>query len=197
VARRTFFSFHYERDITRSVIVRNSWVTRDREASGFFDHSLWEATKKQGDLALKRLINGGLDNTSVTAVLVGTETYLRRWVRYEIVKSLERGNGLLGIYIHNIKDMTGYTAVKGPNPFDYLLYQLTNNGRTMNIFEPQNGRWVPQRDLPSISTANIPYRGLTVQGKLSTLFPTYNYSYEYIYRNIGSWIETAAIAAGR
>lgn len=197
MARRTFFSFHYQHDVTRSVVVRNSWVTRDREFSGFFDHSLWETTKKQGDFALKRLIDGGLNNTSVTAVLIGTETYMRPWVRYEIVKSLERGNGLLGIYIHSIKDINGYIAWKGQNPFDYLLYQLTNNGRSMNIFEAENSRWMPLRNLPSISTTNIPYKNLPTEGRFSILFPAYDYSYEDIYRNIGSWIETAAVVANR
>jgi len=34
MARKVFFSFHYERDIWRASIVRNSWVTKpDREAA--------------------------------------------------------------------------------------------------------------------------------------------------------------------
>ena len=33
--RRTFFCFHYEKDISRCNVVRNSWVTQDREAAGF------------------------------------------------------------------------------------------------------------------------------------------------------------------
>jgi MTH538 TIR-like domain (DUF1863) len=47
MARRVFFSFHYERDIWRASIVRNSWVTKpDRQAAGFFDASIWEEAKK-------------------------------------------------------------------------------------------------------------------------------------------------------
>ena len=37
MARRVFFSFHYERDHWRANVVRNSWVTKDRESAGFFD----------------------------------------------------------------------------------------------------------------------------------------------------------------
>lgn len=45
MARRVFFSFHYDRDIVRVSQVRNSWVTRDREAAGFWDAaSLRETT---------------------------------------------------------------------------------------------------------------------------------------------------------
>ena len=47
MARRVFFSFHYERDIWRANVVRNSWVTQDREAAGFWDASLWEEAKKK------------------------------------------------------------------------------------------------------------------------------------------------------
>lgn len=118
MARRAFFSFHYERDIWRANVVRNSWVTQpDREVAGYWDASLWEEAKKQGDIALKRMINRGLENTSVTVVLIGAETASRPWVLYEIEKSLERGNGLLGVYINGIKDRFGNGDSAGPNPF--------------------------------------------------------------------------------
>lgn len=124
MARSVFFSFHYERDIWRANVVRNSWVTKpDREAAGFWDASLWEETKKKGDEAIRRLIDQGLEDTSVTAVLIGAETASREWVRYEIEKSLERGNGLLGVYIHNIKNQDGKTDPEGPNPFDQMYVE--------------------------------------------------------------------------
>ena len=37
------------------------------------DHSIWEDAKKTSPLALKRLINGELENSTVTAVLIGTQ----------------------------------------------------------------------------------------------------------------------------
>jgi len=117
MVRRVFFSFHYERDIWRAGQVRNSWVTKDRESAGFVDAASWEAIKKQGDEAIKRWVNNQLDGTSVTVVLIGKETSSRDWVRYEIVKSHEKGNGLLGIYIHNLKDANSKTDEKGDNHF--------------------------------------------------------------------------------
>lgn len=119
MARRVFFSFHYERDIWRANVVRNSWLTQDREAAGFWDASLWEEAKKKGDDAIKRMIDKGLEGTSVTVVLIGTETSSRKWVRHEIKESYRR-NGLLGVYIHNIRDNNGHTDIKGDNPFDYI-----------------------------------------------------------------------------
>jgi len=123
MARRVFFSFHHDRDIWRANVVRNSWVTQDREAAGFWDASLWEKAKKKGHDAIKRMIDRGLEGTSVTAVLIGAETSNRQWVRYEIKESYKRRNGLLGVYIHNIKDKNGYTDTKGDNPFDRIYAQ--------------------------------------------------------------------------
>ena len=123
MARRVFFSFHYERDIWRANVVRNSWVTQDREAAGFWDASLWEEAKKKGKEAIKKMINEGLKGTSVTAVLIGKETSNREWVMYEIKSSYAIGNGLLGVYIHNIKDNEENTDSKGNNPFDTLYIE--------------------------------------------------------------------------
>src|SRR5262249_59214742 len=69
--------------------------------TGFYDSSLWEKTKLQGDAALQRLIDAGLQNTSVTVFLVGQQTYSRRWCLYERDKSLADRKGLLGIQLPN------------------------------------------------------------------------------------------------
>ena len=122
MARRVFFSFHYERDIVRASQVRNSWVTKpDREAAGFWDAASWESVKKQGDGAVKRWIDRQIDGTSVTVVLIGSETANRYYVRHEIEKSRERGNGMLGVYIHNLRDMKGATDLIGQNPFSTIF----------------------------------------------------------------------------
>ena len=130
MARRVFFSFHYERDVWRANVVRNSWVTKpDREDAGFIDAAEFEKIQRQGDLAVKRWINNQLKGTSVTAVLIGAETYKRRWVRYEIIKSFDKGNGLLGIYIHKIKDKDRNTDSKGENPFEYIGVYIDRDGK--------------------------------------------------------------------
>lgn len=55
--------------------------------------------------------------TTVTVVLIGAKTSEREYVDYEIQRSWDRGNGLLGIYIHNIEARDGYTDTKGKDPF--------------------------------------------------------------------------------
>ena len=143
MARRVFFAFHYERDIWRASQVRNSWVTKpDRKSAGFWDAADWEKVKKQGDDAIKRWINSQLEGTSVTVVLIGSETADRDWVKYEIKRSYQRGNGMLGVYIHNMKDINGFTDTKGSNPF-------------ANLYVDQNGKKVYLSDLyPTYDWAN-------------------------------------------
>lgn len=119
MARRAFFSFHYAGDVNRIGIVRNSWVTKkNKDDVGFWDAADWEKVRKDTDLAIRRWINGQLENTSVTVVLIGSETSERPWVNYEIKKSIERGNGLLGIYIHSVNGLGKGVSSKGVNPLD-------------------------------------------------------------------------------
>src|SRR6266849_5161819 len=104
MAKRVYFAFHYQDVIDfRANVVRNHNFLGGVEAAGYYDHSIWEEAKKTSPLALKRLINSELQNTSVTAVLIGSETWARRWVRYEIMKAIERSNRVLGIHINSIK----------------------------------------------------------------------------------------------
>lgn len=124
--RKVFFSFHYERDGQRASIVRNSWITKGDDA-GYIDAANWEQVKNRGETAIKRWIEDQLNGTSVTAVLIGAETSSREWVRYEILRSYERGNGMLGIYLHNIKDFQSKTDIAGTNQFGELGTDANGN----------------------------------------------------------------------
>ena len=101
--RKVFFSFHYD-DVTRANVVRNSdQITRRyRKGARFYDMSLWEEAKKQGFRAVTRMIDEGLHGSSVTCVLIGQHTWQRPYVRYEILKSVARGNGILGVRIQDV-----------------------------------------------------------------------------------------------
>lgn len=139
MAHRTFFSFHYERDVQRASVVRKSSQFKPSITPEWIEASIWEDAKTKGDAAIRKLIDDALMGTSVTAVLIGSQTASRRWVQYEIDKSIERGNGLLGIYIHNIKDFAGNADSKGTNPLPagYSTYDWINNDGYTNL-----GTWV-------------------------------------------------------
>ena len=108
MARRVFFSFHYA-DIWRVNVIRNSHIVDGTAVAGFQDGSLWEEAKKKGEIAIKRMIDQAMEGTTVTCVLIGQQTWAREYVEYEIQKSVERRNGLLGIRIHNIKNQSQHT----------------------------------------------------------------------------------------
>lgn len=105
MSRYVFFSFHYENDINRSMIVRNSWITQDRTAAGFIDKADFESIKRCGNEAVHKWIDNQLVGTSVTVVLIGSETLKRPFVQYEICSSLKRGNAVIGVHISGVKDM--------------------------------------------------------------------------------------------
>ena len=137
MARRVFFSFKYK-DVSRAMVVRNSWVTQGKEAAGFVDAAEFEKIKKQGDAAIKRWIDSQLKGTSVTVVLVGAQTCSSRWVKYEIEKSIEMGNGLLGIDISKIKDLQGNESKRcGKIPEGYSFYLWNKDEGYKNM-----GDWI-------------------------------------------------------
>lgn len=123
MARRTFFSFHYQRDIWRVNQIRNLPEVDPQAAAGFKDASIWEEARAKGEAAIKKLIDGGLLLTTVTVVFIGSKTSGRKYINYEIDKSIERGNGILGVRVHHLKDQNGIVDSEGDVP-----YKLTANG---------------------------------------------------------------------
>ena len=96
----------------------------DREAAGFFDAAEQEEVKRQSPAAIKRWIDDQLQHTSVTAVLIGEETADREFVQYEIEKSIERGNALLGIRIDSLKNRQSKTGSRGENPLAHYVMEV-------------------------------------------------------------------------
>jgi len=198
--RRTFFSFHYKPDVTRAWVVRNSWVTKvaqgTRDDAGFFDSSVFEASQRESDDSLKRFLREGLKNTTVTCVLVGAETSLRRWVRYEIFQSFVRGNGLLAVQIHTIGALNTPTTPQGTNPFGSLAYTLDDD--QLRFKEYMTTGWQLARDVGSMPLSEVAYDlGGRANHTFSTMFQIYDWDADKGYDNLGTWIETAAKQAGR
>lgn len=131
MARRVFFSFHHDRDVWRAGQVRNSWVTKDREAAGFWDSAEWEEVKKKDTATIHRWIDKQMAGTSVTIVLIGAQTSTRPHVRYEVEQSVAQKKGLLGVRIHLLKDQAGRPDSWGASPtaYNYSVYDyVAENG---------------------------------------------------------------------
>ena len=132
MTRKVFFSFHYRRDYWRVIQVRNPWVTSPgQDASPYLDRAEWEKIHGQGKAKIQEWIDSQLADTSVTVVLIGKETAGREWVEYEISKSHNDGKGMIGIYIHQLKNKDGQTDTKGANPF--ARFEFTRNGSTTSL----------------------------------------------------------------
>ena len=116
--RQVFYSFHYKPDNWRAAQVRNIGVVEGNAPASDND---WETIKGQGDIAIKRWINAQMKGRSCTIVLVGSNTAGRKWIEYEIERSLLDGKGVAGICIHGLLNREGKVSVKGKNPFKNIL----------------------------------------------------------------------------
>lgn len=199
MARRTFFSFHYKPDVWRAWNARNSRVVKSESAEeGFFDSSVFEASQREGDDNLKRFLREGLEGSSVTCVLTGSNTWSRRWVRYEIVRSILKGNGLLTVDIHGLKDKDGNIAEKGADP----LAQVGLYRADQKIFfaEWKGGKWVKYEDYSLAVDESVLWFDAPVDRnvqQLSRHCMRYDFCAQDGRENLPGWIETAAGMAGR
>lgn len=192
MAKRVFFSFHYQDVIDfRANVVRNHWVLKDdREAAGFFDASIWEEKKKLGDTALKNLISEGLRNTSNSCVLVGTETYKRPWVKYEIFKSIAVGNHLFAVHINSIKGRDQKIKSLGTNPFDWLGLKFNSDGTIATPIEYNGKDWVTYSKHDPIKLKSPRDKGdWNNSYKLSKWYKLYDWSSDDGYNKFSSWVK--------
>jgi hypothetical protein len=158
MARRVFYSFHYKPDNWRASQVRNIGVI---EGNSPVSDNDWEEITSGGASAIQAWIDGQLSGRSCTIVLIGANTAGRKWIKYEIGKSWNDGKGLLGIYVHNLKDKDQNQSTKGRNPFDD--FTMKRDGQKLS-------RIVKAYDPPYTISANV---------------------YDYIKQNIADWVEEA------
>jgi hypothetical protein len=190
MAKRVYFAFHYQDVIDfRANVVRKHDFTKSGEVAGYYDHSIWEKSKKEGTLALKRMINSELKGSTVTAVLIGSETYARRWVRYEIMKSVEKGSLVLGVHINSIGDKNKLTKRQGPNPFAYQGLQISSDGMKGRPTEWDGQKWIYDSDFEVINLTQQPLANRDKNLQLLHWFRTYDWIGDRGYDNFATWIQ--------
>lgn len=126
--RQVFFSFEYRKDVWRAAQVRNMGKVSDD--STFSDND-WEEVKYKSDSAIEKWIDEQMKERSCLVVLIGKSTSTRKWVKYEIEKAYELNKGIVGIYIHKLKDKDGNQTDQGSNPF-YSVF--TNSGERLSNY---------------------------------------------------------------
>jgi len=175
--RQVFFSFHYDADSWRASQIRNMGViARD---STFSDND-WEEVKTKDDDSIKKWIDEQLQKRSCTIVLVGAETANRKWINYEIKRSLELNKGIFGICIHKLKNQNEEQTNKGEDPFNYIFYSEFGG-----FYSPDN--WGGK----ILNYFNV---GIKMSMKIKCHNTRFNDSqkvYSFIEKNIQTWIEDA------
>src|SRR5258706_15757595 len=176
--RRVFFSFHYGEDSVNAAQIRNSNVIAGVGKAGFADGAEWETVRRNNEQTIRNWINDQLEGTSVTVVLIGSNTAGRRWVNYEITQSVAKGNGLLGIYMHL---MDGF--------------QPAGSG-LLNFIAPQPGRSPFLGHPPRMNLGGL-LRLAGVPPSLDGQVTKYCWVMNRGRDNLGAWIEDAARDVGR
>lgn len=173
MARRVFFSFHFQADAWRASQVRNYAITkRGLETIHPIDHADWEKIQRKGDANVKRWIDDQIKGSSVTVVLVGAQTHKRPYVHYEIKKSIESGKGLLVIHIDKLKNQKKLTSSRGGNPLD-------------------------AHDIVIIESWLFGLMNERVKKKASDVYNAYCWVDDNGPENFHKWVEAAAIIANR
>lgn len=215
IKRKAFFSFYYD-DIMRVNVVRNAWKIDHPDNTlmrSFYDSSLWESRKLTGDAAVKKLIRDGVTYTSAVCVLVGSETWGRRWVRYEIACAIIDGKGLLAVHLNSIRHhKTLTTHARGENPLSFMAIAKIQNHPWYDakyyLYEKvavPNGvagyKWEWQRYADYTDAVSLPKwvkePAVGYVTPLSDCAAEYDYIAENGSKNIGAWIDHAAKRAGR
>lgn len=133
MARKVFFSFNFKRDAERVSQVRNMGVVAGQQ---LLTANQWEDVKEGGDEAIKQWIEDQMRGKSCAVVLIGYGTAGRRWVEYEIQKAWNDGKGLVGIHIHNLKNLAGEQSGKGANPFNGFNVAGTAISAIVKTYDP-------------------------------------------------------------
>ena len=150
--RNVYFSFHYL-DIWKVNQIRNSGVVGGAKSAGFADRSLWEEAKQKNSRALEKLIADGLEGTSVTVVLIGSQTASRPWVKYEILQSIKRRNALLGVHLNKVPDRNGRKTRQGRVPsllkqHDVPIHEWSNDAKAFGEWVERS--WRKQNEKPGL-----------------------------------------------
>src|SRR5215208_3350214 len=105
MARKIFHSFRYKYDSWRVQTIRQIGSI---EGQTLLSANGWEQVKKGGDTAIEN------------------------WINHEMRKGWADGKGVLGIYIHNLKDANGDQAARGRNPLDDVTVSTKNGSKVLS-----------------------------------------------------------------
>jgi hypothetical protein len=210
VKRKAYFAFDFD-DVIRVNNVRHTGKIGPRvmpNSRGFLDRSVWDSRKINTDPGLKQLMQGAMKFSSVVCVLIGTNTWFSRWVRYEMALAVVNERGLMGVDLNSLN----HHQRKAPDPIG------VNPLSFMGVRKDKSGAWhlverVPvERDNWNVEFTwdwyndyqpSVPRPKFVPESEAGTIVPLSAYTQRYDFmphegsKNIGSWLDTAAVEVGR
>lgn len=164
MARKCFYSFHYTPDNARASQVRNIGVVEGNQTVADND---WEAVTKGGDEAIKKWIAAQMKGKTCAIVLVGAGTANRKWINHEIIKAWDDRLGVVGIYVHGLKNLKGEPSIQGANPFDYIGYGNTGKklSSIIKCYNPAGASSKERYDWISTHLSNAVEEAVTIRSK--------------------------------
>ena len=133
MAKKCFLSFYYKEDNWRVAQIKNIGSIEEQP---LLSANKWEEIERKGDDAIKEWIENNMRGKQCLIVLVGTHTSSRKWVKYEIRRACEKGIGVFGIYVHNLKDAAGNQSTQGTNPFDGIFVDGKSITSYAKMYDP-------------------------------------------------------------
>ena len=130
--KTVFYSFHYERDVSRVQLVRN---INALQGQPLLKAQEWEEVQGRGQQAVVDWIDKEMRYKRAVVVLIGQETASRPWVIYEIEKAWQMKKPLLGVRIHGLSSF-GSADRMGANPFD-----KASGVSGIPVFDPTRTDW--------------------------------------------------------
>lgn len=158
--RRIFHSFRHSYDWWRVQTLRQIGAI---EGQPLLSSNDWEKVQRKGDRAIRAWIDEQMVGRSCVVVFVGSATARRKWVNYEMKKGWGDGKGVVGIYIHRLKNSQGKQNAKGANPLASVTVTTKSGPKLLS-------KVAKTYDPPYASSTDV---------------------YNYIKDNIEDWIEEA------
>lgn len=165
MARKCFYSFHFNPDNWRAATVRRIGTVEGNSPASDNDwESITSGTDKEKKI--KKWIADQMSGKTCLVLLVGSATANRLWINYEIEKAWNDKLGVVGIYIHGLKNSDGEISTKGANPFDYVK---TSGGKTLsnivNCYNPSGTDSKDRYDWIKTHLSNAVEEAITIRNK--------------------------------
>jgi MTH538 TIR-like domain (DUF1863) len=212
INRKVYFAFDFD-DLIRVNNVRQVGKVGPREQKGprqFSDRSIWESRDIKNEQNLKNLMLRAVRFSSAVCVLVGSKTYQSRWVKYEIARAIIDQRGLMAVHLNSINHHQRKAPDRlGVNPLHVMGVYRHSNGnfylyeKHVTVVDAANSKldfaWRPYDDY----TDPVPFPRYLQMPSVDRIMPLainakeYDMTSDQGFKNIGSWIDAAAVQVGR